>query len=148
MSAALMYFSNRQRLKDKVLLPPCPPCMCDMYISISNNRYRPQTWNQSGDPEGVNIYRCLQSYLSGRSPIHGHTQVQLVIIIIQICICRSIPFGAFSDDFIKRLKSKLSLCPIAQRNNPIPDRVCGSRKTLESNTNHNSKVCFSAFYYP
>lgn len=44
-------FRNKHRLNEEVLLPPCPPCIPDMYISVSNKPTPSTVLESSSSPK-------------------------------------------------------------------------------------------------
>src|ERR1700684_1172732 len=50
-----MRFKNKHRLNEEVLPPPCPPCIPDMYISVSNKPTLSTALKLSSGPKIVPI---------------------------------------------------------------------------------------------
>jgi hypothetical protein len=76
-----MHFKNKHLLNEEVLPPPCPPCILDMYISVSN-KLTPST--------------ALKS-----SSIPKIVPIGVGVGVVKIRVCRTVPLELASNEFIK-----------------------------------------------
>jgi hypothetical protein len=72
--------------------------------------------------------------------------MQLVGVLVQIRVCRTVLGELPSDEFIKIAKPKPRLKVVAQWDNLVSNRISRSRVSLESNANYDAKVGPSAFH--